>query len=295
VDTIGSMAFSGCRSLETITLPENLKYISDGAFKNCTSLKSVDIPYGVTELEPNIFSGCTSLEYVTIPSSVTKINKNILEGCTSLKEIVVPSNCKDIDYSIFDYAPSDAVVVCEPGSRAYVIATKKGLKTSTKSERETVETTEKTTVTETTTEETTQATTEETIEATTVATTQATADTNNQPIYLFVNGKQIDCGTAEPIIKNDRTLVPMRPLFEALDVPVKWIQATKTVVAKKDNTQVELTIGSRNVIVNGELITTEVAPEIINGYTYMPVRFLSESLGLRVEWDKESKSVIVKK
>jgi hypothetical protein len=297
IETIGTNAFTGCRSLEEITLPENLKYIKDAAFKGCSSLKSIDIPYGVTELENNVFSGCSSLEYVNIPSSVTKINKNVFEGCTSIKEITIPATCKDIDYSIFDDC-KDAVVICEPGSRAAAIAAKKGLKTK---DINTVETSEATTVEKTTaetTEETTQATTvETTTETTTVCTVEegTQEDENNQRINLFVNGKEIDCGTAEPLIKNDRTLVPMRPLFDALDVPVNWVAATKTVVAKKGDTQVELTIGSRNVILNGALVTTDVAPEIINGYTYMPVRFLSESLNLKVDWDKETKTVSIKK
>jgi hypothetical protein len=298
---IDSRAFSGCRSLVDLRLPSSLRLIGDSAFQNCSSIKTVVIPYGVTEIEANAFSGCTNLEAVYIPETVSKIGKNAFKDCTSLEQINIPLACRDIDYTILDGC-SDVIVGCEVGSRAATLADKynfrkveyyyqideDGVLIKGTTEATTEEVTDKV-------EETTEATTEKVTSSAVEETTTSTESTNNQGINLFVNGREVDCSMAAPLIKNNRTLVPMRPLFEALDIQVKWIEATKTVVCQKDNTQIELTIGSKNAVINGEVVTVEVAPEIIKGYTYMPVRFLTENLGFNVNWDEETKSVEVSK
>ncbi len=96
-----------------------------------------------------------------------------------------------------------------------------------------------------------------------------------------------------PVIENGRTLVPMRGIFEALGAEVEWDDTTKTVTGKKDSISVSLQIGNTEAKVNGEAKTLDVPASIISSRTMVPVRFISESLGCKVDWDDATKTVII--
>ena len=74
-------AFSGCESLQSITIPNSVTSIGDTAFKCCLSLQSITIPNSVTSIEEGAFFLCKSLQSITIPSSVTKIGDGAFGGC----------------------------------------------------------------------------------------------------------------------------------------------------------------------------------------------------------------------
>lgn len=82
-----------------------------------------------------------------------------------------------------------------------------------------------------------------------------------------------------------RTILPMRSLFESLGATVTWDQNTKTVTATKEQTTIVLTIGSKQAKVNGKAFTIDVPALVIDGRTYVPVRFVTESLGATVDWN----------
>ncbi|MBE7047218.1 MAG: hypothetical protein E7396_07360, partial [Ruminococcaceae bacterium] len=96
-----------------------------------------------------------------------------------------------------------------------------------------------------------------------------------------------------PVIVDGRTLVPMRGIFEALGAQVNWDDATKTATGTKGDKEVKLTISDTKAYVNGEEKTLDVPATIIEGRTMVPVRFISESLGEKVDWDGVTKTVIV--
>ncbi|MCL1933575.1 MAG: leucine-rich repeat domain-containing protein [Candidatus Azobacteroides sp.] len=82
---IGDCSFSGCISLESIYIPEDLTEIGDYAFELCENLKTVNIPENISVLI-GTFSGCTSLTSIVIPSNVQRIFDSF-NGCENLKEI----------------------------------------------------------------------------------------------------------------------------------------------------------------------------------------------------------------
>ena len=113
-----------------------------------------------------------------------------------------------------------------------------------------------------------------------------------EPIKVYLDGELL-VFDVQPQIINDRTMVPMRVIFEALGAKVDWNDKTKTITATKDGLVVKTTIGDKNIYVNGVKKTMDVAPVIVNGRTLVPVRFVSEALGCDVEWNPKARTVYI--
>ena len=92
IKSIDSWAFDGCRSLQSITIPEGVTSIGDAAFYVCSSLTSVEMPASVTSIGANAFAGCTIIESITIPNSVTSIGNFAFYVCRNLKTITIPTS-----------------------------------------------------------------------------------------------------------------------------------------------------------------------------------------------------------
>jgi len=91
---IGHAAFSYCRSLKTIKLPNSIKFIDRAAFFNCLSLQKIDLPSSLTALGDVVFYNCTSLQKVNLPPSLITLGKDVFGYCSSLKEINGPPSLK---------------------------------------------------------------------------------------------------------------------------------------------------------------------------------------------------------
>ncbi|NPV88376.1 copper amine oxidase N-terminal domain-containing protein [Coprothermobacteraceae bacterium] len=103
---------------------------------------------------------------------------------------------------------------------------------------------------------------------------------------------------SRPVIKNGRTLLPIRAIVEALGGQVGWDANQKKVTVTLGSNRVELWIGKNTALVNGRQVMIDatnpkVVPEIINGRTMLPLRFVAESLGCSVEWDGNTQTVRV--
>ena len=114
----------------------------------------------------------------------------------------------------------------------------------------------------------------------------------SSPITVTIN-EQILTMDVPPIIKEGRTLVPLRAIFEALGAQVSWDAPTGKITGTKGNTLVVLHVGNKSASSNGNQITLDVAPQIINGRTMVPTRFVAESLGAKVEWNAATSTVSV--
>ena len=109
-------------------------------------------------------------------------------------------------------------------------------------------------------------------------------------ISIYLNGSK-QTYSNKAIIKNGSTLVPLRGIFESLGATVNWNQSTKTIDAKKGATSIWLKIGSTTTKVNGKNVTISVPAQVVNGSTLVPLRFISEALGAKVEWIQTTKTV----
>jgi len=88
----------------------------------------------------------------------------------------------------------------------------------------------------------------------------------------------------QPIIKNNRTLVPFRALAEALDVNVNWNNSAQEIIASNTSTIINLRIGNKMALKNNEAIPLDMEPILLNGRTLVPLRFFSEAFGCDVSW-----------
>lgn len=111
-------------------------------------------------------------------------------------------------------------------------------------------------------------------------------------VRVSIDGTEVRFDT-NPVIKNGTTLVGFRAILEALGAEVSWDESTQTVTASKDGTNIILQIGSTTAKVNGKEKTMLLAPEIINNSTMIPVRFVSEELYTKVEWDEGKREILI--
>jgi len=106
----------------------------------------------------------------------------------------------------------------------------------------------------------------------------------------MVNNKetQVDPSNSKvkPFIKDSRTLVPVRFVTEALGAEVGWDASTSTVTVTLGSKELKLVIGNKTMQVGKEEIPLDVAPEISEGRTFLPLRSVAEALGKKVFYDR---------
>jgi hypothetical protein len=108
----------------------------------------------------------------------------------------------------------------------------------------------------------------------------------------IVNDKTVKLDAA-PKIVNGRTLVPIRFVAESFGATVTWDPIFKLVIITLDKNQIFLQIGTTFASVNGKKVTLDAAPMISGGYTLVPIRFISESLGADVQWESNTQTITI--
>lgn len=121
-------------------------------------------------------------------------------------------------------------------------------------------------------------------------------------VYVQLNGEIIDFtdsngNRVDAQIVNNRTMVPLRKIFELLGATVEWDNNTRTASAQKDDISIKLQIDNSiaEVSIDGEVRKVELdsKPILINDRTMVPLRFISESLGKQVAWDAREQTAII--
>ena len=105
-------------------------------------------------------------------------------------------------------------------------------------------------------------------------------------LYVKLNDAILGFDTP-PVLENDRTLVPMRFLFERMGEEVLWDENTQTATVKGKNKQLSFSIDNTQAKVNGKTKIMDAPARLINDKTMVPLRFISEELGYTVEWDEQ--------
>ncbi len=113
--------------------------------------------------------------------------------------------------------------------------------------------------------------------------------TNNQ-VNVYVNGQKVEFDQ-QPIYYNDRILVPVRAISEALGAKLLWDSKSKTVNITKGGKVILMTVGSKQVSVNGQPKLLDIDPINSGGRVLVPLRFVSENLDCQVTWEGNTKTV----
>lgn len=256
VQKVAPNAFYGCTALENVVFSENLKSVGENAFRGCTSLKTV---YVSGTIDKNSFYGCENLSTLYLGEGTTSIGEGAFSKCTSLKKIFAPATITEIADGALP-ANSELIIYGISGSAVNDYATKKGIKfvdisQSAKTYTDSLE-----------------------------------LPAFNSQIRVLLDGRRLYFDVAPATVDN-RTMVPMRTIFEKLGAEVTWLEAYQEVDAVKNNVRIKLKIGSNILYKNTVPIEMDVAPVVMKDRTLVPVRAVAESFLCNVLWDEDRKIV----
>lgn len=112
----------------------------------------------------------------------------------------------------------------------------------------------------------------------------------SKPVGMNLDNKPIKTDV-EIYAKNNRTLVPIRVISESLGYNVEWNSQNNTVKISNADKNILLKINSDEAFVNSKKITIDVPAEAKKNRTFVPIRFVAENMGVKVEWDQENYTV----
>ncbi|WP_017690336.1 CotH kinase family protein [Paenibacillus sp. PAMC 26794] len=115
--------------------------------------------------------------------------------------------------------------------------------------------------------------------------------TTDKTITVTLDGKSITFPDQNPLQQSGRVMVPVNAILEAMGAEVTWDKTAKTVTAVLNDQTLVLKIGSSTATVNGKTLEIDAPAIIQNSRTLVPVRFISEGLGLTVDWDQTAAQV----
>lgn len=114
--------------------------------------------------------------------------------------------------------------------------------------------------------------------------------TDMRKIKVLFNGEKVLLSDL-PVIKDGRTLVPLRTIAETMGASVTWDSRTKRITLEKGDTTLHLFLEMKRAYLNGKETHLDVVPQIIGGKTYVPIRFISENLKGKVTWSAMGQTI----
>ena len=117
-------------------------------------------------------------------------------------------------------------------------------------------------------------------------------ESDSLPVTLQIDGSYLP-SDVDPIIKDGRTLVPLRIAGEALGAEVEWSGLSQSITVNRGNDTIIFKIGNNSYSVNGAPMYTDVAPQIVRDRTMLPFRVFAEALNANVDWDQNTYRVII--
>ena len=275
--------------------------VIDGILTNYNgSGGNVVIPDDVTEIGANVFMN-KEIKSITFPQSLTRIGQMAFYGVKGITEISIPGSVKNIGQMAFADCSNLKTITFEKGSDSIALGSAAFQSTAVTSD--TLITNDRSVLNMNTAFYNTAIEDENEAKASPspVPTIEPTQNPSTNPaanvlsvkssangITINADDKPINFADAQPFIdENGRTQISIRAVAEALGCTVEWDDKTQTATLSKDNKTIIIKIGDSNMQVGKEIITMDTTAQIINERTYIPVRFVGEALGMKVNWESK--------
>lgn len=281
---LGEQIFGGCDLLKDVTLPNNLYEISDYMFASCDSLENIELPKTITRIGHGAFSGA-GLSSIILPASLQTVEAAAFSGCDNLKEIIVPYGVTKLGGTLPSLPKSERYGVftgCDSLESVYIpdTVTSSVSRIIEKSNNAIIYCSGNSYM-------------EDLCKDNSIS--YIIDNSVNTKINVLYNGKRVsfDAYQQNPEIVNNRTMVPLRSIFETMGASVEWDNSTNTAIATRNNTTVKIQIGAYEIYKNNEKIEMDVPAQIVNGRTMVPVRVIAEVFGANVEWKANGNIVLI--
>ena len=108
-------------------------------------------------------------------------------------------------------------------------------------------------------------------------------------VSVKLDGELVVFDNAYPVVKDNRTLIPLRGLFEKMGYEIGWDANLKAAILTKGNSKISIRSEKKYIMVNNIQKTIDVPAQIINGWMMIPLRAVADATGAQVNWDASSK------
>lgn len=129
----------------------------------------------------------------------------------------------------------------------------------------------------------------------TVTIEEALAD--GSQIHILYNDKVVEYEDVKPVNTEGRVMIPFRAVLEDMGATVEYDDSQRLVTASKGETQIKFTLMDDTIYINdngvNSTITMDVPMIIVEGRTLVPIRFMSNALGMQVGWDGDTETVVI--
>lgn len=119
----------------------------------------------------------------------------------------------------------------------------------------------------------------------------------SEAITVLLNGEEVLFADMRPVIVNDRTLVPVRGVFEKMGMQVEWDSSRDTAVLTKGSLRIEVPVNSQTLTVYEDgatrTVTMDTPAMLLDERTMLPLRAVSEAVYASVDWDADTNTVII--
>jgi len=128
-----------------------------------------------------------------------------------------------------------------------------------------------------------------------LATSVQAETTTSSAATVWLNGAQVQFVDHQPFVEKGTTFVPASAVLEALGYAVEWDGENSAIVAEKYGFSIAVQVGNVVGYVNGIERTMTIAPKIENDTVYVPIRFIGEAIGYDVDWNNQTRAVLLTK
>jgi len=108
-------------------------------------------------------------------------------------------------------------------------------------------------------------------------------------VTVTVDGQQVFFAGQQPIIVNDRVLVPVRGVFELMGFDVTWNPSSRIARLEKDDMIIVIPADLYSFVANNSVVIPDVPQQLINDRLLLPLRAVAEAIGGTAEWDSHNR------